>query len=98
MLDISEVEGCRVSDDLNEVGIRKIGIGPRDGGFVGEGDGLRKRGAKVRVGRAAIAGEPAGVDVERGPFSINPHRAKIPAKRTHENTSFAVNRRRRQLQ
>jgi len=64
LFDISEVERCSVGDDLNVVGIPEIGIGPRDGGAVGDSNGLRKRGPKVRVCRAAIADEPAGVHVE----------------------------------
>jgi hypothetical protein len=64
LFDISEVERCGIGDDLNVVGIPKIGVGPGDGGAVGDVNGLRKRGAKIRIRRAAIADEPAGVDVE----------------------------------
>jgi hypothetical protein len=64
LFDISEVERCCVGDYLNVVCIPKIGIGPGDGGAVGDVNGLRKRGAKIRTRRAAIADEPTGVDVE----------------------------------
>ena len=64
LFDISEVERCSVGDDLNVTGVPEIGIGPGDGGAVGDGNGLRKCGGKVRVCPAAIADEPAGVDVE----------------------------------
>jgi len=55
LFDISEVERRSVGDNLNVVGIPKIGIGPGDGGAVGDVNGLRKYGAKIRIGRAAIA-------------------------------------------
>src|ERR1700728_2784561 len=64
LFDISEVERCSVSNDLNVTGVPEIGIGPGDGGAVSNGNGLRKCGAKVRVCPASIADEPAGVDVE----------------------------------
>ena len=65
LLDVSEVEGCNVGDHLDVgSGAIEIRIGDRDSGAVCDSNGLRKRGAKVRVGFAAIAGEPAGVDVE----------------------------------
>ena len=62
---VSEVEGCCVGDHL-DVGGRaiQIRIGNGDSGAVCDGNGLWKRGAKVRVGFAAIADEPAGVNVE----------------------------------
>jgi hypothetical protein len=39
-------------------------IGDGDGGAVLNGNGLGKGGAKIRVCLAAVADEPAGVDVE----------------------------------
>ena len=65
LLDISEVKGCGIGDHLNMVGMSvEVGIGSGDGGDVVEGDRLGKRGAEVRIGCAAIANEPTGVDVE----------------------------------
>jgi hypothetical protein len=45
-------------------GAIEIRIGDGDSGAVCDSNGLGVRGAKVRVGFAAIADEPAGVDVE----------------------------------
>src|SRR5579862_6995150 len=58
------MERRSIGDDLDVVGIPEIGIGDGDGGAVVDGNGLRKRGAKIGVCRAAITDEPAGVDVE----------------------------------
>jgi hypothetical protein len=58
------VERRSVCDALKVIGIPKICIGPGNGGAVGYINSLRKGGAKIRIGRASIADEPAGVDVE----------------------------------
>ena len=65
MLDVSEVEGCGVGDDLDEVGIVQIRIVERDGSAVLDVDGLGiAAAAEVGVALTSIAGEPAGVDIE----------------------------------
>jgi hypothetical protein len=57
------VEGRRVRDYLNVVGVVEIGV--RDGNCspILDGDRLGKRGSEVGIGGTAIANEPTGVDV-----------------------------------
>src|SRR5271169_534440 len=65
LFDISEVERSSVGDDLKVGGTPiQICIADGDRAAVGDGDRLRKCGAKVRVCRAAVTNVPAGVDVE----------------------------------
>src|ERR1700679_2099556 len=73
LLNHSEVKGRHIRDRLSmEVGKKvvadgcavEIGIVSGNGGDPTESDRLRKGGAEVRIGCAAVANEPTGVDVE----------------------------------
>src|SRR5580692_302931 len=58
------MEGRGIRDHLNMIRVVEIRI--RDGNrrSVGDRYGLRKRRAEIRILRAAVADEPAGVDVQ----------------------------------
>src|SRR5208283_2463631 len=72
LLDLSKVKGRHVRDGLNVIVSRKvrvglafvIGVTSGNGGNSIESDCLWKGGAEVWTGCAAIADEPAGVDVK----------------------------------
>src|SRR5271155_2422173 len=64
LFDISEVERGGIGDDLDVVGVAEISIGDRDGRAIGYGDGLGEGGAEVRVRRAAVTDEPAGIHIQ----------------------------------
>lgn len=72
LFDGSEVKGRYGRDRLDMVVAGKVGVGSAveiavvsgNGGNIIESDGLRKGGAEVWIGFAAVANEPAGVDVE----------------------------------
>src|SRR5580658_357629 len=72
LLNLSEVKGRHIRDRLNVIVALKIvvvfafviGIGSGNGGYSVERQRLRKGGTEVRIGGAAVANVPTGVDVK----------------------------------
>src|SRR6202041_3852549 len=72
LLDVAEVKAGYLRGSLPVVVSLEVGVGgpveivvvPGNGRNIVESDGLRKRRAEVWIGGAAVANEPAGVDVE----------------------------------
>lgn len=84
LLDESEVEGCGVGDDLDEVGVIHVGVIAGDGPAIFDDYGLGViSAAEVGVGLAAIAGEPAGIDGE-----VEEIREASDAARSSGGTAF----------
>src|SRR5580698_4952973 len=94
LLDVSKMKTCDIRDRLNmcvsgnlEIGVEdaEVSVGSRNRGNVLEIERLRKSGAEVRIGRAAVANVPTGVHIQmhevREPLDTRRSRSRASLQR-----------------